>query len=48
MPLQFVKDNVNIDFIGKRRIGFLISALCIIADDKRKVFNIEPFYRFTA
>ena len=31
MPLQFVKDNVNIDFIGKRRIGFLISALCIIA-----------------
>ena len=31
MALQFVKDNVNIDFIGKRRIGFLISALCIIA-----------------
>ncbi|MCR5256775.1 MAG: protein translocase subunit SecF [Desulfovibrio sp.] len=30
MALQFVKDNANIDFIGKRWLGFLLSAALIV------------------
>ena len=30
MPLHFVKDNVNIDFIGKRRFGYVASVVLIL------------------
>ena len=30
MSLHFVKDNVNIDFVGKRKLGFCLSGTLIL------------------
>ncbi|HSL61989.1 MAG TPA: hypothetical protein VK885_09390 [Desulfotignum sp.] len=42
--MQLIKSDINIDFLGKRKIGFVFSALLIIASIAGLIVNNGPNY----